>query len=112
MKPPNVFGCFYSLRAGGSQPQVTVVIDRRFVDGLKSTYFGAKQKATRRSPFFLFEDLRYDLEIGPAAMIHPDTTAVVAPTAALPTRSVAALLQQLHAASCVSRTVVPVHVIR
>ena len=43
-----------------------------------------------------------DLEVGAAAVIHPDTAAVVAPAVALAAGRVAALLQQPHSASRVS----------
>jgi hypothetical protein len=40
-----------------------------------------------------YEDLPNDLEISPAAVVHPDTVAIIAPAAALAAGSVAALFQ-------------------
>jgi hypothetical protein len=98
------------------EPQVTLVISR--------TSYGAdtlvrpaltKQKATREVAlldFLVTGFLPNYLEIGPAAVIHPNTAAVVAPAVALPAGRVAALLQELYAAaSGVSRAVVAVHIV-
>jgi hypothetical protein len=52
------------------------------------------------------------LEIGPAAAIHPNTPAVVAPAVALTASGVAALFYQLYPAAGIGWAIVPVHVIR
>jgi hypothetical protein len=57
--------------------------------------FRFKTKSDPKVAFRLpgYEDLPNDLEISPAAVVHPDTAAIIAPAAALPAGSVAALFQ-------------------
>jgi len=57
-------------------------------------------------------DLSKDLEVSPATVIDPNAAAIIAPAAALAAGRFAALFEQLHSASRVSRAVVPVIVIR
>ena len=66
---------------------------------------------TEKSPPLVFR-LADDLKIGAAAVIHPDSAAVVAPAIALAAGGVAALLEQPHPASRISRAVVTVHIVR
>ena len=66
---------------------------------------------TEKSPPLVFR-LADDLEIGAAAVIHPDSAAVVAPAIALAAGRIATLLEQPDSASGVSGAVVTVHVVR
>jgi hypothetical protein len=63
------------------------------------------------SPLLPPRALSPDLKISPAAVIDPDSTAIIAPAAALPAGRVTVLLYQLHSASRVGRAIVTVHIV-
>ena len=56
-------------------------------------------------------DLPNDLEVSPAAVIHPNTAPIIAPAVTLTARGVATLFQELHTASDVHWTVMTAHVV-
>lgn len=75
-----------------------------------------KQKAGRRHavqpPHASCSAALANEEVGTAAAVDPDTALVISPAITLGAAGVAPLFHELHAASRVCRTVIPLHIVR